>query len=49
MKGECLVTIITPVFNGEKYLDRYFENIDKLTYKNPPGHCGERWKCGCFV
>lgn len=34
MKGECLVTIITPVFNGEKYLDRYFENIDKLTYRN---------------
>lgn len=32
MNAECLVTIITPVYNGEKYINRYFENIKKLTY-----------------
>ena len=33
MKKECLVTIITPVYNGEKYLDRYIENIQRLAYE----------------
>ena len=29
-----LVTIITPVYNGEKYLMRYFAQIDAIRYKN---------------
>ena len=29
-----LVTIITPVYNGEKYLMRYFAQIDAIGYKN---------------
>lgn len=29
-----LVTIITPIYNGEKYLDRYFECLKNITYKN---------------
>lgn len=33
MKEE-LVSIITPCYNGEKYLDRYFESILSQTYDN---------------
>ena len=29
-----LVTIITPVYNGEKYLQRYFAQINAIGYKN---------------
>lgn len=29
-----LVTIITPVYNGEKYLPRYFSQIKAISYKN---------------
>ena len=29
-----LVTIITPVYNGEKYLPRYFMQINVIGYKN---------------
>lgn len=29
-----MVTIITPVFNGQKFLKRYFEQLGALTYKN---------------
>lgn len=29
-----LVSIITPCYNGEKFLDRYFESILKQTYEN---------------
>ena len=31
---EPLVSIITPCYNGEKYLDRYFESILGQTYSN---------------
>lgn len=31
---EKLVSIVTPCFNGEKYLDRFFNNILAQTYKN---------------
>ncbi|MEK4083019.1 glycosyltransferase family 2 protein [Psychrobacillus sp. FSL K6-1415] len=31
---EPLVTILTPVYNHEKYLDEYFESIINQTYKN---------------
>lgn len=29
-----LVTIITPIYNGEKYLMRYFAQIEAIGYKN---------------
>lgn len=29
-----LVTIITPIYNGEKYLIRYFEQLNAIRYKN---------------
>lgn len=29
-----LVTIITPIYNGEKYLIRYFEQVNAIRYKN---------------
>lgn len=29
-----LVTIITPIYNGEKYLERYFSQIEAISYKN---------------
>ena len=32
--NEPLVTILTPVYNHEKYLDEYFESIISQTYKN---------------
>lgn len=31
---EGLVTIITPCYNGEKYLEKYFESIINQTYNN---------------
>ncbi|MST88197.1 glycosyltransferase family 2 protein [Sharpea azabuensis] len=29
-----LVTIITPIYNGEKYLMRYSEQVNAIGYKN---------------
>lgn len=29
-----LVTIITPIYNGEKYLKRYFAQINAIGYKD---------------
>ena len=29
-----LVTIITPIYNGEKYLERYFTQIEAIDYEN---------------
>lgn len=29
-----LVTIITPIYNGEKYLKRYFSQINAIGYKD---------------
>ena len=34
MNNEPLVSIITPCFNGETFIDRYFESVYKQTYKN---------------
>lgn len=34
MKEIPLVTIITPCYNGEKYVNRYFESIIAQTYQN---------------
>lgn len=31
---EKLVSIVTPCYNGEKYLDRYFQNILQQSYQN---------------
>ena len=34
MNKETFITIITPIFNGERYIERYFEKIRELTHKN---------------
>ena len=34
MKSNCKVTIIVPIYNVEKYLDKCVESIVNQTYKN---------------
>lgn len=34
MKSKCLVSIITPCYNGEKFINQYIESVLRQTYSN---------------